>query len=419
MLLDAKTIELTNHSGNHNFVADVKIDNNLNVKIENAQIQSIRFIQDALSRAEDCGIFPDECYYKLRVTEENHICNSDWILITGIQPQLDGRISYSAKISKFEIITDGIESRDMTVVINLPFEEIIPLLGYLGPHFQTRNFGTIDIRRGPEGKFSTIKCTPIGTMSYPEVRLTELLRFCTGSDINWINGKHGSRLFYQRPSEPLFKERHISVFPLDQPAAIYMFDALADYLLPTSDSSYSPTLDSVVNVCQSQKNILNYRLVVGATVEYLTKKFYSNIAYANDYIQKIDESVQKIANSDIDDGLKTKLQSALDNYKKVPPKKILNLMKASGIIDKHHIAAYESIRNSGAHGDDLKITEINNLFLKANAVLDLIFRIILNGIKFDGLYYSPIERENAYFTHKTLQSLIVERNDNSPNGATR
>jgi hypothetical protein len=245
-------------------------------------------------------------------------------------------------------------------------------------------------------------------MVYPEIRLTEILRFCTGSDINWIQGQHGNRKFYQRSGEPLFKARHISVFPLDQAESISLFDAISDYLMPNTEPTYSPILDSVVNVCQSQNNILNYRLVVGAAVEYLMKKFNSTISFPLDYYAKLDSALEILESTDFDSNIKKKLESAIDSYRKVQPKKILNLMKAHGLIDKRHISAYDSIRHSGAHGDDLMITEVNNLFLKANGVLDLIFRIILNGIGYRGYYYSPIERGNEYFQCKVLPQTVAE-----------
>lgn len=408
MILDVQQITLENHSGDNQFVADVKIDDNLDIQITNAEIESIIFVQAALQRAEESGIFPDECYYKLSTITGNETINCEWILVNGFQPQFDGSTTYSGKISKVECILSTPQTNKMSLTLNLSFDEIINIMGYLGLHFKTKNFGIIDIKHDPAGTFCTINCIPIDEMAYPEVRLTELLRFCTGTDINWISGIHGARKFFQPQSEPLFKERHISMLPQDQEAAITLFDSLSDFLLPISDATYSPVLDCVVNVCQAQKNILNYRLVVGAAVEYLMKNFYNNIKFPEAYYAKLDSSLAIIKASEIEDEIKRKIEGAIANYKKVPPKKILALMKNAKIIKKEHINAYESIRNSGAHGDDLKITEVNNLFLKASAVLDLIFRIILNGIQFSGIYYSPIERQNAPFEHKTIANIVPE-----------
>jgi len=407
MIFNASNVSLINHAGTNTFIADIAIDDDLNIEITNASMQSLTFIEKARIDAEDSGVFTDDCYYKFIHPEGQNEFTGEWILIRGIRPNFSGSISYPATISRLEIRSENIQSEKLELKLNLGSGELIKLMGYLGPRFDTRRFGVIDIRPGENDDNCKVICCPAPDMAYPECRITEILRFCTGSDVNWISGTYGIRRFYQGPSSPLFKEKHLSPFPLDQQSAISLFDVVSEYLIPIQDRLYSPELDSVMNICQAQKNVLNYRLTIGATVEYLIKKFHGNINYPETYLASLDQAKLGVESSQIDLKIKDKLFGALENYRKVAPMQILNLMKARGLIYKKHVNAYNSIRNAGAHGDEINIAEINSFFSKANIVLDLIFRIILNGIKYNGYYYSPEERGNIEFRSVELPLILI------------
>lgn len=158
----------------------------------------------------------------------------------------------------------------------------------------------------------------------------------------------------------------------------------------------------MANLRQARPSLVNFRLILGAAVEHLLKRFPGKVTVGSDTLQHIDESLFTIDNAGLHPSIKEKLKSALVNQRNLQPKHVLAAMKALGLVETSHIKTYENIRNMGSQGDPSSLKEANDTLRKASIVLDLVYRILLNGISYSGKYRSPIKSSDV-----TVKSLVV------------
>lgn len=397
-MLIADNATFVNRSGTISFQAAVSIAENLSIEITiapDAKLQERFRLQD--KQSVQTGTLTDECYFYAAFAISGQQIQANDILLATMPESTENGMVFHAVV---DLLTYGDQppSDLLELDLNVDFEVMQNGLGILGERFDSVEFGQIEILPGVGNDRCTLRSQLKTAIPYPENRIVEVLRCLTGIDISWIEARVAGKRMVRAPRTPLFLDPALSIMPQgDRASAIKLFDALARFVGTNTGKFSSSETDTLSNLRQSQSQLVNYRLILGAAVEHLLKRFPGGIAIGQDFLEQIDESLFIVEGAGFKPAMKEKLKSALVNQRNLQPKLVLAAMKAQGLVESTHIKTYENIRNMGSQGEPSSLKEVNDTKRKTSIVLDLVYRILLNGISYSGKYRSPIKNSDVSF----------------------
>ncbi len=381
-----------NRSGSISFEASVSIADDLSIHLQLANdpklLERITSLQKQFLQT---GTVTDDGYYYAALVVDGKRVQANDILLIDRPEILETGLHFHSVVDLLTY-SDQPPSDILELLVNVGSGTLVDSLGLLGESFETVDFGKVEILSGAEDDRCWIHSQLKTGIPFPENKLVETLRFLSGTDLSWTEAKVAGKRMVRAAKVPLFLEPDLSPMPTgDRSGAIKMFDAVTQFLGTNTGRHTSSETDTLSNLRQARKNLVNFRLVLGAAVEHLLKRFPGKVALGADALQHIDDSLFVIDNAGLHPTIKEKLKSALVNQRNLQPKHVLAAMKALGLIDSSHIKTYENIRNMGSQGDPSSLKETNDTLRKTAVVLDLVYRILLNGISYSGKYRSPLK----------------------------
>ncbi len=397
-MLTADKAAFVNRSATLSFQAAVSIGDDLTIEIslpDDAKLLQ-RFAELTKTFAQTGTITDDGYFYAAFEVEGQRVQANDILLATPPATTEQGSVFHAV----VDLLTFGDQppSDDLELELNVGFESLVAGMGLLGETFESSEFGTIEILPGTAKDRCLLRSQLKTAIPSPETKMLEVIRFLSGIDVSWIEAKIAGKRLVRAPREPLFLDPNLSPMPQgDRAAAVKMFDAVARFVGANSGKHTSSEIDTLSNLRQARPNLVNFRLVLGAAVEHLLKRFPGEVAIGQDLLGQIDESIFLVDTAGLSPAIKEKLKSALVNQRNLQPKHILAAMKALGLVESTHIKTYENIRNMGSQGDPSSLKEANDTKRKASVVLDLVYRILLNGLSYSGKYRSPIKGTDISF----------------------
>lgn len=397
-MLTAPKAAFVNRSATLSFEASVSIADDLSLRIHVApDAKLLERFHLLHKQAAQTGALTDDSYFYAAFEVDGQRIQANDILLSTPPESTDTGLDFHSVV---DLLTYGDQppSDLLELDLNVGFETLVEGLDILGESFESAEFGKIEILPGP----STDRCrlrsqlkTPI---PFPENKILEVVRFVTGIDVSWIEARVAGKRMVRAPRTPLFLAPDLSPMPQgDRAGAIKLFDATARFVGTNPGRHSSSETDTLSNLRQARPNLVNFRLVLGAAVEHLLKRFPGEVAIGQELLAQIDESLFLVDGAGLSPAIKEKLKSALVNQRNLQPKHVLASMKALGLVESTHIKTYENIRNMGSQGDPSSLKEANDTRRKAAIVLDLVYRILLNGLSYSGKYRSPTKRTDLSF----------------------
>lgn len=393
-MISASKASFVNRSATISFEAAVEIADDLSIDIrldhDPKLFEKFAALCNQIEKAG--GAISDDGYFYAAFTVDGQRVQANDILIATRPEALESGLRIESKV---DLLTYGDQppSDHLELLLNVGRDQMVAGLGILGESFETTDFGTVEILAGPDTGRCILRSQLKTGIPYPENKILEVVRFLSGIDVNWIEAQAAGKRVVRAARDPLFLDHEFSPMPQgDRASAIKMFDAIAKFVGANAQKHSSSEIDTLSNIRQASRNLVNFRLVLGAAVEHLLKRFPGKVGIGQDTLQHVDESIFLVDNAGLHPSIKEKLKSALVNQRNLQPKHVLAAMKALGLVESLHIKTYENIRNMGSQGDSSSLKEANDTLRKTSVVLDLVYRILLNGIAYSGRYRSPIKQ---------------------------
>jgi len=397
-MLTAEKVAFVNRSGSLSFEASATIADDLNIEIRLAPdaklLERFRLLH---KQFEQSGTLTDDSYFYAAFEVEGQRIQANDILLSSPPESTDTGLVFHSVV---DLLTFGDQppSDLVELELNASFEALVEGLDILGETFESTEFGKIEILPGTGADRCLLRSQLKTAIPFPENKILEVLRFVTGIDASWIEARVAGKRMVRAPRTPLFLDPELSPLPQgDRAGAIKLFDAVVRFVGTNPGKHSSSETDTLSNLRQARPNLVNFRLVLGAAVEHLLKRFPGEVAIGQDLLGQIDESIFLVDTAGLAPAIKEKLKSALVNQRNLQPKHVLAAMKALGLVESSHIKTYENIRNMGSQGDPSSLKEANDTKRKASIVLDLVYRILLNGLSYSGKYRSPIKGTDISF----------------------
>jgi hypothetical protein len=397
-MLTAEKVAFVNRSGSLSFEASATIADDLSIEIRLATdpklLERFRLLH---KQFEQSGTLTDDSYFYAAFEVSGQRLQANDILLSAPPESTDTGLVFHSVV---DLLTYGDQppSDLLELELNVGFDSLVEGLDILGEAFESTEFGKIEVLPGTGANRCLLRSQLKTAIPFPENKILEVVRFVTGIDASWIEARVAGKRMVRAPRTPLFLDPELSPLPQgDRAGAIKLFDAAVRFVGTNPGKHSSSETDTLSNLRQARPNLVNFRLVLGAAVEHLLKRFPGEVAIGQDLLGQIDESLFLVDAAGLSPAIKEKLKSALVNQRNLQPKHVLASMKALGLVESSHIKTYENIRNMGSQGDPSSLKEVNDTKRKASIVLDLVYRILLNGISYSGKYRSPIKGTDISF----------------------
>jgi len=402
-MIIADKASFVNRSASISFEASVRIADDLSIEIDSANDAKLLEKFAALQKlSEQTGTVTDDGYFYVAFVVDGQRVQANDVLLANRPITIVSGLRFNSKVDLLSY-SDQAPSDILELELNVGFDQLMSGMGLLADSFDTVDFGTVEILPGDTDGNCHLRSQLKTGIPFPETKILEVVRFLSGIDVQWIEAKVAGKRMIRAPKVPLYSNPDLSPMPQgDRASAVKMFDAVAAFVGANTGKHTSSETDTLANLRQARPSLVNFRLILGAAVEHLLKRFPGKVTVGSDTLQHIDESLFTIDNAGLHPSIKEKLKSALVNQRNLQPKHVLAAMKALGLVETSHIKTYENIRNMGSQGDPSSLKEANDTLRKASIVLDLVYRILLNGISYSGKYRSPIKSSDV-----TLKSLVV------------
>jgi hypothetical protein len=402
-MITADKASFVNRSATVSFEGSVRIADDLSIEIDFANDSKLlEKFASLQNNSEQTGTVTDDGYFYAAMVVEGKRVQVNDILLATRPSATDTGLRFHSKVDLLTY-SDQAPSDILELELNVGSEQLVAAMGMLADSFDTIDFGTVEILPGTDAGNCHLRSQLKTGIPFPETKILEVVRFLSGIEVQWIEAKVAGKRMVRAPKAPLYSNPDLSPMPQgDRASAIKMFDAVAAFVGTNTGKHTSSETDTLANLRQARPSLVNFRLILGAAVEHLLKRFPGKVSVGSDTLQHIDESLFTIDNAGLHPSIKEKLKSALVNQRNLQPKHVLAAMKALGLVETSHIKTYENIRNMGSQGDPSSLKEANDTLRKASIVLDLVYRILLNGISYSGKYRSPIKSSDV-----TVKSLVV------------
>lgn len=397
-MLTAAKAAFVNRSATLSFEASVSIAEDLSLEIGlGPEPKWLERFSQMHKQSLQTGTLTDDSYFYAAFEVDGQRIQANDILLSALPTSTENGLVFHAVV---DLLTFGDQppSDLLELELNVGIETLHHGLDILGQEFESVEFGKIEILPAQQTHRCLLRSQLKTPIPFPENKILEVLRFVTGIDVSWVEARVAGKRMVRAPRRPLFHDPDLSPMPQgDRAGAIKMFDAVARFVGANAGKHSSSETDTLSNLRQARPNLVNFRLVLGAAVEHLLKRFPGEVAIGQELLAQIDESLFLVDGAGLSPAIKEKLKSALVNQRNLQPKHVLASMKALGLVESTHIKTYENIRNMGSQGDPSSLKEANDTKRKAAIVLDLVYRILLNGIAYSGKYRSPIKGADISF----------------------
>lgn len=397
-MLSAQNVAISNRSGTIAFAASVSISDDLSIEITTENQQDLRERFAALrNQFVKTGVLTEDSYCQASFATDGIRCQALDILIDK-DPEVDGtRLVFRSRVDSI-VHLDQPPSDLLELELDVGLETMLAGLGILGDSFDTVEFGTIEFLPGKTGDRCRLRSRLKGGIAFPEHKILEAVRFVSGIDVHWTEAAVAGKRTVRSSRPVSYADGEFTPMPQgDRASAIKMFDAVVRWVGTNPHAHSSSETDTLANLRQARGNLVNFRLILGAAVEHLLKRFPGEVVVDRETLQHIEESIFMLDGTGFHRTIKEKLKSALVNQRNLQPKLVLAAMKAMGLVSSLHIKTYENIRTMGSQGGSSSLKEANDTKRKAAVVLDLVYRILLNGLSYTGKYRSPIDGTDTYF----------------------
>ncbi|MDF1764051.1 MAG: hypothetical protein P1U57_11630 [Oleibacter sp.] len=128
-------------------------------------------------------------------------------------------------------------------------------------------------------------------------------------------------------------------------------------------------------------------LACGVSIEGLVKKYFEScFPVPNDELEHLNKAKLMLKDIDIDQGVKDKLNSSLDNFKNKSPKRVLFEVCKEIDINSKLVRIWSGLRNRSAHADDLDMDQqkFEEYFLQYISCFYLFYRLLFLVIEYRG-----------------------------------
>lgn len=397
-MLTADKVAFVNRSATLSFEAAITIASDLSIEIRIADDAKLHARFTALHKQfAQTGTVTDDGYFYAAFEADGRRVQANDILIATLPATTESGLVFHGVVDLLTF-SDQPPSDIVELELNVGFETLVAGLDILGESFECVEFGKVEILPGSGADRCLLRSQLKTAIPFPENKILEVVRFVSGIDVSWIEAKVAGKRMVRAARAPLFADPELSPMPQgDRACAIKMFDAVSRFVGANAGRHSSSETDTLSNLRQASKSLVNFRLILGAAVEHLLKRFPGEVGIGHDTLLQIDESIFLVDAAGLHPAIKEKLKSALVNHRNLQPKHVLAAMKALGLVETSHIKTYENIRNMGSQGDPSGLKEANDTKRKTKVVLDLVYRIVLNGIRYSGKYRSPLHATDISF----------------------
>lgn len=167
-----------------------------------------------------------------------------------------------------------------------------------------------------------------------------------------------------------------------------LFCAFFKYCLAHKEQQWHPLYSLIYNVIESSKASLEaHALTLTVAIEGILKIGYANIGIpSKETLELIDTAIKEIEQSKIDPSLIARLIGAMGAMKFPRAKDKLIILKNDGVINDYLYKAWDGLRNSSAHSDELELANIQELINDTNKVCVLFYMLIFDIIGYEGEY---------------------------------
>ncbi|MBK8803968.1 MAG: hypothetical protein IPN71_18325 [Fibrobacteres bacterium] len=397
-MLSAQNVAISNRSGTIAFDASVTIADDLSVEIRTPNLQDLRErFASFRNQFLKTGVLTEDSYCQAAFAADGVRIQACDILIDK-DPAVDGTdLVFCSRVDSI-VHSDQPPSDMLELELDVGLEAMLSGLGILGDSFDSMEFGKVEFLAGTAPDRCLLRSQLKSGIAFAENKILEAVRFVSGIDAQWVESRVAGKRTVRSPRPVLYADPACSPMPQgDRASAIKMFDAVVRWVGLNKGSHTSSETDTLANLRQASPSHVNFRLILGAAVEHLLKRFPGEVVVDRETLQHIEESIFMLDGTGFHRTIKEKLKSALVNQRNLQPKQVLAAMKAMGMVSSLHIKTYENIRTMGSQGGASGLKEANDTKRKTAVVLDLVYRILLNGISYTGKYRSPIDGTDTYF----------------------
>jgi hypothetical protein len=233
-----------------------------------------------------------------------------------------------------------------------------------------------------------------------ETRLTEALQFILARPLQWhaMHKEIGREHTFQiRSTLQQSRSRLLPPINLHIPAARYwawvLFSDYLQFIIDHSNSDWHPCSIHLANICEASAGSLDADiLATSVAAEGITKTLYPNIATVQDNFIRAVDDLKAAVNNWLDEHhpadefrLKSRVHGLLGNLTGVRAIDRLEQLQECGVIERKHIKAWKSLRNSAAHAEP-GTREWQLLLDRRDLVVILIYRLVFHAIGYEGCF---------------------------------
>lgn len=173
-----------------------------------------------------------------------------------------------------------------------------------------------------------------------------------------------------------------------------LFQIYLENYIGYDKETWHPTFSSIYRILQASSASLSTKaLALSVAVEGILRGEFKNVGKLNKRRDCAVEQARKIlVATSIDTDVKKRLSSALGQMKDPRAKDRLYALHNDGLICKRHIKAWEKLRNSTAHANELEYEKLQEFLDRLHLTYILFHQLIFLAIGYTGTYTDYSER---------------------------
>jgi hypothetical protein len=226
------------------------------------------------------------------------------------------------------------------------------------------------------------------------VRILEALQFVLGQTLHWcvmeVNQEGKLETTIRAPSTN--EVRSSSYPPISfstiNNAVWELFKMYLEHYISFEEETWHPTFSSIYRILQASAAPLSTEaLSLSVAVEGILKSEFNNVGKSSQRWDRVVEQAEEMLNSAmIDLDVKKRLSSALGQMKNPRAKDRLYALSNEGLICERHVKAWEKLRNSTAHADELEEEKLQKFLNRLYSAYVLFHQLIFLTIGYTGTY---------------------------------